>query len=73
MGEHLPEGGQREPEKEDKLEGKVKGEPVDNVHEVLEHGEERIDDPVLHSQWSIIPSTGKPNHSVCWEYHVHSR
>lgn len=44
---NLPEHGEREPQEEDKLENKVKGEPVDNVDEALNDGEEREDDPVL--------------------------
>jgi hypothetical protein len=43
----LPECGQTQPQKEDKLEGEVKGEPVDNVHQRLNDGEEGKDDPVL--------------------------
>lgn len=44
---NLPEHGEREPQEEDKLEDKVEGEPVDNVDEALNDGEEREDDPVL--------------------------
>lgn len=40
------EGGQTQPQKEDKLEGEVKGEPVDNVHQRLDDGEEGKNDPV---------------------------
>jgi hypothetical protein len=33
--ECLPESGQAEPQKEYKLEGEVKGKPVDNIHQAL--------------------------------------
>lgn len=41
-----PEGREREPEKEDKLEDVVEGEPVDDLDEALNHCEKREDDPV---------------------------
>lgn len=44
---NLPEDGQRQPQEEDKLEDEVEGEPVDNVDEALQNGEEGEDDPVL--------------------------
>lgn len=44
---NLPEHGERQPQEEDKLEDEVEGEPVDNVEEALNHGEEGEDDPVL--------------------------
>jgi hypothetical protein len=44
---NLPEGGQREPEKEDKLEDKVERKPVNNVDEALHDSEEREHDPIL--------------------------
>lgn len=40
------EGGEREPEEEDKLESEVEGEPVDNANKALDNGEEREDNPV---------------------------
>jgi len=40
------EGGQREPQEEDKLESEVKGEPVNDADKALNHGEEGEDDPV---------------------------
>lgn len=43
----LPEHGQRQPQKENKLEDKVEGEPVDNVEEALNDGEEGENNPVL--------------------------
>lgn len=41
-----PEGREREPEEEDKLEDVVEGEPVDDLDEALNHSEKREDDPV---------------------------
>lgn len=41
-----PEGREREPEEEDKLEDVVEGEPVDDLDETLNHSEKREDDPV---------------------------
>jgi hypothetical protein len=35
LAQDLPEHGQSEPQKEDKLEDEVEGEPVDNVDEAL--------------------------------------
>ena len=46
-GRDLPEHGQRQPQKENKLEDKVEGEPVDNVEEALNDGEEGENNPVL--------------------------
>lgn len=43
----LPEDRQRQPQEEDELEDKVEGEPVDNVDEALEDGEQSEHDPVL--------------------------
>ena len=43
----LPESRQRQPQKEDELEDKVEGEPVDNVEEALNDGKGRENDPVL--------------------------
>jgi len=45
--DNLPEGREREPEEEDKLEDVVEGEPVDDLNEALNHSEKREDDPVL--------------------------
>lgn len=39
---NLPEGRQREPQEEDKLEGVVEGEPVDNTDEALDHTIARV-------------------------------
>lgn len=47
---NLPEGREREPEEEDELEDEVKGEPVDNLNEALDHGKERENDPILEEQ-----------------------
>jgi hypothetical protein len=33
----VPEGGQREPQKENKLESKIEGEPVDDADKALNH------------------------------------
>lgn len=41
-----PEGREREPEEEDELEDKVKGEPVDDLDEALDHGEQSENDPI---------------------------
>jgi hypothetical protein len=41
-----PEGREREPEEEDELENKVKGEPVDNLDEALNDGKESENDPI---------------------------
>lgn len=41
------EHGQRKPQKENELEDKVEGEPVDNVDEALSNSEEGKDNPVL--------------------------
>jgi hypothetical protein len=41
-----PEGREREPEEEDELEDKVKGEPVDDLDEALDHSEQSENDPV---------------------------
>jgi hypothetical protein len=38
-GIDLPEHWERQPQEEDKLENKVKGEPVDNVDKALDNGE----------------------------------
>lgn len=46
-GYDVPEGGEREPQKEEKLEDEVEGEPVDDLDEALNHGEERENDPIL--------------------------
>lgn len=43
----LLERRQRQPQEEDKLEDEVEREPVDNVNEALNHGEEGENDPVL--------------------------
>jgi hypothetical protein len=40
------EGRKRKPQEENKLEGIVEREPVDNADKALDHGEEREDDPV---------------------------
>lgn len=44
----LLERRQRQPEEEDKLEGEVEGEPVDDADKALEDGEAREHDPVLY-------------------------
>ncbi len=36
MGDNSPEGGQRQPQEENKLEGIVEGEPVDNADKALD-------------------------------------
>lgn len=41
-----PEGREREPEEEDELEDKVKGEPVDDLDEALDHSEQSENDPI---------------------------
>jgi hypothetical protein len=47
---HLLEGREGEPQEEDELEDKVEGEPVNNVDEALQHGEESKDNPVLEKE-----------------------
>lgn len=44
---NLPEHGQRQPQEEDKLEDEVEGEPVHDIDEALQDGEEREHDPIL--------------------------
>jgi hypothetical protein len=43
------EDGQREPQKEHKLEDEVEGKPVDDVDEALQDGEQGEDNPVLYA------------------------
>lgn len=44
---NLPESGKSQPQQEDELENKVKGEPVNNAEEALDDGEEGKNNPVL--------------------------
>lgn len=46
-GDYLPEDGKTKPQKEHELEGEVEGEPVHNVDQTLNDGEECKDNPVL--------------------------
>lgn len=55
----LPEGGQTQPQKKDKLEGEVEGEPVDDVHQRLNDGEEGENDPVLQTRKLVTNSHGQ--------------
>jgi hypothetical protein len=50
----IPESREREPEEEDELEDVVEGEPVDNLDEALEHGEEGENDPILKNALAAI-------------------
>lgn len=52
VGIDLPEGGQRQPQEENKLENKVEGEPVDNIEKALNDGEEGENNPVLQCEHS---------------------
>lgn len=47
---NIPEHRQSEPQEENKLEGVVEGEPVDNTKNALEDSEEREDNPVLRAK-----------------------
>lgn len=56
-----PEHGQRQPQKKDELENKVKREPVDNVDEGLNNSKEGEDDPVLQrSRRNVMVSFKSP-------------
>lgn len=54
MQNDLPEDGERQPQKENKLEDKVEGEPINNVDEALHDSEEGENDPVLCARVSCL-------------------
>ena len=47
MQVYLPEGRQREPQKEDKFKGIVEGEPVDDANEALDEAVNLLASPLL--------------------------
>lgn len=67
---NLPEGREREPQKENKLEGIVEGEPVNNADKALKNGEERENNPVLNAQLAVTWGREKARHiQSTIEYH----